>query len=287
MNTEAAQRGSYLLPAVEKSLEILDQLVRKYIVLKPGADIPPEDRIEPVDSIRAGVGAKFLAQDGVSPETLARLSIYVLRVLFDVYQGTFRGTQLLDYIGRVPASSILLGEGFKQLVDQGMAPSDALNTTLWRLRGTEPAVRMPPNLALNAEASGDEPGGQPGGSGTRLGANPPDPAAAADLAAAGVNAGDSSTAAARPAGSAVRSDPPAQALRAHPERPRWRLLALRALRAGRTAEPRRRGHQRQRPLFRRTSNGPTHPNLADSGAYDIRLAARLYQSGLIGSSRSR
>src|SRR5260370_15488087 len=159
MNTEVAQRGSPLPPAVEKSLEILEQLVRKNIVLKPGADIPPEDRIEPVDSIRAGVGAKFLAQDGVSPETLARLSVYDLRVLFDVYQGTFRGTQLLDYIGRVPASSILLGQGFKQLVDQGVTPSDALNTTILRLRGTEPAAPRPPNIAFNSHAPGDEPGG--------------------------------------------------------------------------------------------------------------------------------
>lgn len=144
MNTEVAQRGSPLPPAVEKSLEILEQLVRKNIVLKPSADIPPEDRIEPVDSIRAGVGAKFLAQDGVSPETLARLSVYDLRVLFDVYQGTFRGTQLLDYIGRVPASSILLGQGFKQLVDQGMAPADALSTTIWRLRGRSRQSRSRP-----------------------------------------------------------------------------------------------------------------------------------------------
>ena len=33
-------------------------------------DAPPEDRIEPVDSVRAGVGAKLLAQDGVSPDAL-------------------------------------------------------------------------------------------------------------------------------------------------------------------------------------------------------------------------
>src|SRR5260370_42677901 len=100
MNTEVAQRGSPLPPAVEKSLEILEQLVRKNIVLKPGADIPPEDRIEPVDSIRAGVGAKFLAQDGVSPETLARPSGYALRVLFDFYQRTVRGTRPSAHISR-------------------------------------------------------------------------------------------------------------------------------------------------------------------------------------------
>jgi hypothetical protein len=65
---------------------------------------------------------------------------------------------------------------------------------------------MPPNLALNAEASGDEPGGQPGGSGTRLGANPPDPAAATSLAVSGVNAGDGGAAAAQPASIPLRSD---------------------------------------------------------------------------------
>jgi hypothetical protein len=111
---------------------------------------------------------------------------------------------MVDYIGRVPASSILLGQGFKQLVDQGMAPADALNTTIWRLRGTEPAAK-PPNIAFNGDASGDEPDGQPGESGTGLGANPPGPTAAADLTAAGANAVGSSAAAARSAGSALRS----------------------------------------------------------------------------------
>jgi hypothetical protein len=210
MTTQLAAEGGLPSTAGKKLAEAFDRMAARALSKYLDRDAPPENKIEPIDSIRAGVGAKFLAQDGVSPDALARLSIYDLRVLFDVYQGTFRGTQLLDYIGRVPASSILLGQGFKQLVDQGMAPADALNTTIWRLRGTDPPAPMPPNIAFNADASGDEPGGQPGASGTQPGANPPGPAAAADLAAAGASAGDSGTAAARPAGSALLSDTPAQ-----------------------------------------------------------------------------
>jgi hypothetical protein len=210
MSTDVAQENPPFSSAWKELTDLGKRLLAKHISLKPGDDIPPEDRIEPIDSVRAGVGAKLLAQDGVSPDALARLSIFDLRILFDVYQGRFGQGDMVDYIGRVPPSSILLGQGFKQLVDQGMAPADALNTTIWRLRGTEPAVGKPPNIAFNADASSDEQGGQPGGSGTRFGANPPDPAAATSLAVSGVNAGDGSTAAARPAGSALRSDTAAQ-----------------------------------------------------------------------------
>ena len=122
MSTDVAQENPPIPSVLNELANLGKSLLAKHLSLKPGEDIPPEDRIEPVDSIRAGIGAKFLAQDGVSPETLGRLSIYDLRVLFDVYQGNFRGAQLVDYIGRVPDSSILLGQGFKQLVDQGMAP---------------------------------------------------------------------------------------------------------------------------------------------------------------------
>ena len=287
MTTRISEEDSlFENPVVRAIIDIQNKFANKAASIDVSRDAPPEDRIEPVDSIRAGVGAKLLAQDGVSPDALARLSIYDLRVLFDVYQGTFRGTQLLDYIGRVPTSSILLGQGFKQLVDQGMAPADALNTTIWRLRGTEPAAK-PPNIASNANAAGDEPGAQPGGSGTRIGASPPDPAAAADLTAAGVNAVDSSTAAARPAGSALRSDIPVQ-----PYKPIASILDVASSlykRFGQGGPP--------KPAAAVTGDNasysaqqamdPSDPNLSDPGADAIRLAAQLYQSGLIGPGQSR
>jgi hypothetical protein len=102
MSTEVAQENPpFVPPWVTTLIDIEKKLLAKKASLKPGEDIPPEDRIEPVDSIRAGVGAKFLAQDGVSPDALARLSIFDLRILFDVYQGRFGQGNMVDYIGRV------------------------------------------------------------------------------------------------------------------------------------------------------------------------------------------
>lgn len=286
MSMNVAQENPPIPSVLNELADLGKRFLAKHLSLKPGEDIPPEDRIEPVDSIRAGVGAKLLAQDGVSPDALARLSVYDLRVLFDVYQGTFRGTQLLDYIGRVPDSSILLGQGFKQLVDQGMAPADALNTTIWRLRGTEPAAK-PPNIAFNGNGSGDEPGAQPEGSGTGFGANPPDTAAAADLTAAGVSAVDSSAPAARPAGSALRSDIPVQ-----PYKPIPSILddaSSLYKRFGQGGPPNLAAAVTgdNAPYSAQQAMDPTDPSLSDPGANAIRLAARLFQSGLIGPSRSR
>jgi len=266
--------------------DVEKRMLGKYLSLKPEEDIPPEDRVEPVDTVRAENGARLLTQDGVSPDALARLSIFDLRILFDVYQGRFGSGNMLDYIGRVPASSILLGDGFKQLVDQGMAPADALNTTLWRLRGTEPAAK-PPTIAFNGDASGDEPSGQPGGSGTRIGAGPPDLAAAADLTAAGVNPVDSSTAAAWPAGSALRPDTPAQ-----PYEPIASILddassLYRRFGQGGPPNPAAAVTGDKAPYSAAPAMDPTNPTLSDPGALAIGLAAQLFQSGSIGPSRSR
>jgi hypothetical protein len=76
-------------PWVRPSLDIKKKLEDKLTSIEVSRDAPPEDLIEPIDSIRAGVGAKLLAQDGVSPDALARLSIFDLRILFDVYRGRF------------------------------------------------------------------------------------------------------------------------------------------------------------------------------------------------------
>src|ERR1700719_2119008 len=112
MTTQLAEEGGSLNTRVTKLIaDTLDRLAAKVLSRELKSDAPPEDLIEPVDLIRAGIGAKLLAQDGVSQDALARLSIFDLRILFDVYQGRFGTGNMVDYIGRVPDSSILLGQG--------------------------------------------------------------------------------------------------------------------------------------------------------------------------------